>query len=361
MTGGFLGRGGGGGGGGSGFVLRAPPDTFNGATKDAAILARDDATTGITDTAPWDDDPNLAIILTWPVVVTNTIYQVRRGDAWVDAVNTIRGPVGAGGAAGTPGGGALVPLSSFAVTIGGSNDDMFLALGFDWPDDGFMAYTAGGRMYWLRVADVLAVTASTAGTASAAATRNQIPEPFTGLAYLGRTAANGALIEFSASAGAVVMQFYTYVPGSIADAGAILAALQGYLTAGSQTGISVTLTDAGALDIDVRPDGTHTSQYIAVKATNNSSWPTSLEPTGPNGRRSPRHVIPDLAGDIFVAVARLATDPAPTFVEFDDGGLNVITAFAEATDTLDVVAGSAYNIWITSAAADYGARPLEFR
>ena len=83
-----------GGGGGGGLLLRSPVDTFNGATKAAAETARDADPGGITDTTPFDDNPNLAIILTWPVTPTNTVYQVRRGGAWADVTTVVRGPMG---------------------------------------------------------------------------------------------------------------------------------------------------------------------------------------------------------------------------------------------------------------------------
>ena len=87
-------RGGKASGGGGGIILRSPVDTFNGATKSAAESARD---AGISDTTPFDDNPNLAIILTWPVTPTNTVYQVRRSNAWVDVTGVVRGPRGIGG------------------------------------------------------------------------------------------------------------------------------------------------------------------------------------------------------------------------------------------------------------------------
>ena len=88
---------GGGGGQGGGLLLRSPVDTFNGATRAAAETARD---AGITDTTPFDDNPNLAIILTWPVTPTNTVYQVRRGSAWADVTGVVRGPMGSVGSQG---------------------------------------------------------------------------------------------------------------------------------------------------------------------------------------------------------------------------------------------------------------------
>ena len=86
-----------GGGGGGGLILRVPADEFTGGTLAEAIAARDHAVTGITDTAPFDANPNLAVILTAtdpnPDV---TYYFVRRGAAWANVTNTVRGPGGPG-------------------------------------------------------------------------------------------------------------------------------------------------------------------------------------------------------------------------------------------------------------------------
>ena len=73
------------------IAFNTPRDIFNGATRAAAEALRDST---ITDTAPWDDDPILGIILTWPVVVTDTIYQVRRSGQWVDVDVLVEGDDG---------------------------------------------------------------------------------------------------------------------------------------------------------------------------------------------------------------------------------------------------------------------------
>ena len=93
----FLKRGAASGGQGGGLLLRTPADVFTEATRAAAETARDAA---ITDTGPFDDNPNLAIILAWPATPTNTVYQVRRGSAWADVTVVVRGPRGDGGAQG---------------------------------------------------------------------------------------------------------------------------------------------------------------------------------------------------------------------------------------------------------------------
>ena len=84
-------------GSGGGLLLRTPPDIFTAATRAAAETARDAA---ITDTTPFDDNLNLAIILAWPATPTNTVYQVRRASAWADVTAVVRGPMGLVGSQG---------------------------------------------------------------------------------------------------------------------------------------------------------------------------------------------------------------------------------------------------------------------
>ena len=91
---------GGGGAGGGGIAFNTPRDIFNGTTRAAAETLRDNT---ITDTAPWDEDPILGIILTWPVVVTDTIYQVRRSGQWVDVDVLVEGDDGNDGSTGPAG------------------------------------------------------------------------------------------------------------------------------------------------------------------------------------------------------------------------------------------------------------------
>lgn len=91
-----LGQSGGSSGGGGGLLLRVPPDEFSGATRSVVNAARDAAITNVpSELAQFDANPNLAIILA--ITGTDpdtTVYQVRRGGAWADSTNTIRGPKG---------------------------------------------------------------------------------------------------------------------------------------------------------------------------------------------------------------------------------------------------------------------------
>ena len=81
-------------GSGGGLLLRTPADEFAHANRAGAQAARDTAITNVpAELAQFDGNPNLAIILT--VTGTDpdtTVYQVRRGGAWADVTNVVRGP-----------------------------------------------------------------------------------------------------------------------------------------------------------------------------------------------------------------------------------------------------------------------------
>ena len=360
MTGGFLGRGGGGGGGGGGLKFRTPADEYTAATKVAAEALRD---ADITDTAEFDADPNLAIILNWPAVPTDTEYQVRRSDAWADVTSAIRGRVGPGGAAGAPGGGALQLLGIFDETIVAATDDIWLDLGFDWPTESrWVLYSVnGGRSYWFDLEAVRDKDAAVIGAASAAANRSIILENVSGAVYFGRNAAGRALIEFASTVGAVVVSLFTPVPGPAVDPDSVVTALRNFLAAGVQSGIKVEMTATGELNILTGPP-THTTQYVAVKATNDFD---GADFTGANGIEfgpGAFATVPStLTGNVFFAVARPATDDAPTYADLDDSGTNQIGTSLVENAVSVLIGGVTYDRWISSAAANFGGAKLEFR
>ena len=87
-----------GGGGGGGLTLGPPTNSFNGATRAAAEAVRDAYAVANADwLAQYDAEATFTIILTWPVVPANTIYQSRRGNAWADVTGLVRGPRGVEG------------------------------------------------------------------------------------------------------------------------------------------------------------------------------------------------------------------------------------------------------------------------
>ena len=92
---------GGRGSGGGGLTLGPATNEFNGATKAAAETARDTyATANPTWLAQYDAEPTFTIIVTWPVVPANTVYQARRVSAWADVTGLVRGPKGSVGSQG---------------------------------------------------------------------------------------------------------------------------------------------------------------------------------------------------------------------------------------------------------------------
>ena len=94
-------KGGGGGGSGGGLTLGPPTNSFTAATKAAAETARDTyATANPTWLTEYDAQPTYTIILAWPAVPTNTVYQARRSLAWADVTGLVRGPRGVAGAQG---------------------------------------------------------------------------------------------------------------------------------------------------------------------------------------------------------------------------------------------------------------------
>ena len=261
--------GGAGGSGGGGFSLGPADNTFGVSTTANRAAAETLRNTYALANAAWlaeyTADRSFFIQLVWTGNASVVQRRNAGGTAWEDVTGIIRGGQGVPGAAaldgedgddgldGAPGGGAISLVGTFAVTIAAANDDIFLDMGFDWPTTNkWIPYTLNGRAYWVD-GDFLygdnAVTASTAGTASTAVTRLQIPEPVTGAVYLGRTAANRALIEFGSAVGAITISIYAYIPsvsqgGGTADGVVDSAAL-------SLVGQDLTLTLGRTVGADV--------------------------------------------------------------------------------------------------------------
>ena len=85
-------------GGGGGLTLGPPTNTFNGADRATAEAARDTyAGANVAWLAEYDAEPTYTIIITWPVIPTNTVYQSRRSSAWADVTGLVRGPMGIAG------------------------------------------------------------------------------------------------------------------------------------------------------------------------------------------------------------------------------------------------------------------------
>ena len=194
------------------------------ATAPTAPTVSQDTSNALTFTDSWSLD--------YPATATSPVYGVvvtypYDGTAHTIAAGNVEGPfkvTGVDGPSGAPGGGAIEYLGGWTTTITTATDDLFQAMGFTWPTDAeFIVYYVAGdtageepRLFWMLgdpiYGAVNGVTASAAGTASAAATRRQIREQITPAVYVGRDASNGALIEFSSTVTTPNARFYRYIP-----------------------------------------------------------------------------------------------------------------------------------------------------
>ena len=183
-------------------------------------------------------------------------------------------------------------------------------------------------------AEAASVAAKASETASAAS--ETAAETAETAAEVAQTAAEAASKDATASAIAILNSHIT--------------AIQGYITAGTQSGLSVTLTDTGELNINVASSApTHTGdQYLAVKATNvfvvaDFTGALGLEfPTG-----SHTVTVPDIGtANYYFAIARLASDPTPTFLDVNSSGFNEFGSMIKASAPLTISSAS-YDIYVS--------------
>ena len=137
-------------------------------------------------------------------------------------------------------------------------------------------------------------------------------------------------------------------------------------TAYNFVGDGVVVTDVGGVaTVTIAGGGgnvpTHTDQYLAGKAT---SAFVAADFTGTAGvayaDTAHTATMPTVTGNVFGAVARLATDPAPTFADVNGTGTNQIADFTQqaGTVTLD---GAAYDVWVSDYAVFSTGDEVEFR
>ena len=278
--------------GGGGFTEGPATNTFTGTTKTIAEAARDTyAAANAAWLAQYDADGTLYITLTVGTAIT---FQVRFGSVWIDATAFRKGDMGDKGDAGTaavdgtdgtdgidgvagtdgaPGGGAFELVGTFTATIGAGNDDIWLDMGFNWPvDSKWIRYSAAHRVFDFDgemvygEGGVGGLPAVAVGAASTTTTRLQYGEAYTGVMYFGRTAANRAVVEFSASAGAVVVSFYKYIPAEEGPPGVTRTdgEIQAIINASSLSSLQGQVTDAQIPAAIARDAEFGTSQLIAL-------------------------------------------------------------------------------------------------
>ena len=109
------------------------------------------------------------------------------------------------------------------------------------------------------------------------------------------------------------------------------------------------------------PEPTHTEQYLAGKATN-TFVATDFTGTAGVEYASGEHTatMPTVTGNVYGAVARIATDPDPTYADVNGSGLNEFADFTQQTGTV-TIAGAAYNVWVSDFAVFATGDEVEFR
>ena len=461
-------------GGGGGLTLGPPTNTFTAATQAAAETARDTyATANPLWLAQYDAEATYTIQISWPAVVTDTIYQARRSSAWADITPIIRGPRGAAstvagpagaastvpgppgaastvpgppGTAGTPGtvgpigpvapgtAGTPTSLSRFeahttpnsvaqALSAAYANileiaaTDVFANVGgftiatvagittITFPNSGLFkitcrvkvvtAQTERAQLYMraniLRIGTVVPNSNAIMGGAYVRAQPNAQSGILSGMATL--LLGLGDTLTFQAVEEGNTSNTYTFggsdsiieiieipseivgVEGSPGPAGAGAAPAQdegaevvAAPTAYNFVGDGVVLSDVGGVATVTIVGGggtpsTHTSQYLALKAT---ALPLAADFEGANGVAfaSGEHtaVAPSTpAGNVYLMLWRIETDDEPNFLDVNNSGLNQFGALIKEAATIDLTNGDTGEVWITENALPYQGATVEFR
>ena len=149
------------------------------------------------------------------------------------------------------------------------------------------------------------------------------------------------------------------------DEGSVIVATP---TAYNFVGAGVELTDVGGVATVTIPGGggtpsTHTSQYLALKATN---LPLAADFEGVNGVAfaAGEHtaIAPNTpAGSVYLMLWRIATDTEPVFLDVNNSGLNQFGALIKQADTIDLANGDTGEVWVAENALTYQGANVEFR
>ena len=107
---------------------------------------------------------------------------------------------------------------------------------------------------------------------------------------------------------------------------------------------------------------THTTdQYLALKATDDF---TPGDFTGAQGVAFPdgshTATAPDVTGNVYFAIARLAADPDLVFVDVDNSGLNQLGGLTKQTATITILSNE-YEVWVSNHNAEYNGAVVEAR
>ena len=303
--------GGGGGGGGGGWDLGPLPNTFglvSTADKAAAALIR---TTYENQDANWllgyNENKSFFTQLVWAGGGTGlaaseaSVIQRRNvgGTAWEDATGIIRGAPGAIGGRGLKGDAAVIDYTQFDARI--------------------------------------ASFARAPGQASGQIGEARIPSAITRDTELAAAISSAKIQGLLGLTNAEVAGLFV----SVSIAGRTLTFIR-------NDGSTVTIDVPAMVTVLPPPPATHTDQYLAGKATKPF---TAGDFTGAQGVAFADGVhtaiMPTVTGNVFGAVARLASDNAPVYADLNSSGLNELTDFTIQVGGLDI-GGDAYVIYVSN-------------
>ena len=134
----------------------------------------------------------------------------------------------------------------------------------------------------------------------------------------------------------------TISDGVVVQPGSAYDAATGTLTLARSVGDNVVIMGFGSA---AQP--THTEQYLAGKGTQNFA---SGDFTGTQGAAyasgSHTATLPAVTGNVFAAVARISTDPEPTYADVNSQGINQFSDFTKQAVEIDIN-GDMYEVWVS--------------
>ena len=131
-------------------------------------------------------------------------------------------------------------------------------------------------------------------------------------------------------------------------------------------GVAVTMV-AGVATVTIAGGSavpsTHSSQYLALKATD---APAVTDFEGVNGVAfadgSHTAIAPSTpAGNVYLLLWRIATDPEPVFLDVNHSGFNQFGALVKEATNITLTNGDVGEVWVSENALAYQAASVEFR
>ena len=133
-------------------------------------------------------------------------------------------------------------------------------------------------------------------------------------------------------------------------------------------GVTATLS-GGVVTVNIPGTGgvppTHTAeQYLALKSGSDAFTAADFTDADRGvafGTGSHTATAPSMpTGNVQLGLARLASDPAPNFLDINATGLNQFGALMQQSGTV-TISGSTYNVWVHENSLPYQGATVEFR